>query len=434
MDSLLIVFIVIAILLVLIFMGAPIFLALGTAGMTGLFLTGGVRSLAYIPMVIYSHLDSFILLAVPLFLMLGQVLAKTDVGPDIYTAASKWLYRLPGGLSIASIMACAIFGAMSGVSIAGAAAIGAVAIPEMTKRGYAPSLAAGSVAAAGALAMLIPPSLLFILYGLVADVSVGKLFIGGIIPGIILALMMSIQVILTVLKNPKFAPMLREKVSWKKRFVSLSKVWPTLIVIFGVLGTIYLGVATPTEAGAIGTGTAILLVILVYRKFSWNVFSTILNATARSTCAILLIYINAIIFTSFLSKIGAPEALTSFMISLDVPNWVTIVIAMFVVFILGMFVDGATVVMVTAPLLLPIMLKMGYSPLWFGIILIINLEMAVITPPVGLNLYAIKSVTQNVPMKEILRGALPFVIVEILCLILFIVFPEFALWLPGTMQ
>ena len=429
-----IVFIIsVIVLLLLIFAGCPIFVSLGTASLTGIFLLGGVDAVSRLPAIIFTHLDSFILLSVPLFLLMGQILFFSGIGADLYEAGNNWLAGIKGGLAMASTLACAVFGAMCGVSLAASASIGSFAIPEMRKYKYHPRFAAGTVAAAGALAMLIPPSLLFILYGAVADVSVGKLFIGGIVPGIILASMMCLYEWIAVSRNPEMAAMVTDPISWKKKFSSLVRLWPALFLIFSVLGTIYLGVCTPTEAGAMGSMGALFIAFFIYRSLDWKKLRLIFNFTTRTTAAILLIFTCGVMFSVLLTMLKVPDALADFTVNSGLPPWGVILLFNFILLILGMFLDGATAIVVTTPIVLPAIVSMGFDPLWWGIILVLNLEMAVITPPVGLNLYAIKSIAPDISMADIIRGSLPFVVVESICLIIFIVFDELTLWAPSLM-
>jgi len=250
MDPNIITVLVIVTFIFLLAIGVPIFASLGLAGTLGILLLRGPDGLQVIPTVMYDKLRSFVLVAVPLFILMGQVIFYSRMGKDLYTLGSRWLNRFPGGLAMASVAACTIFGAMCGVSIAGAATIGSFAIPEMLQRGYDKRMATGTVAAAGALALLIPPSVAFIIYGEIADESVGALFIGGIVPGVILALMMMAYIAIRAWLQPEIAPATRETVTWKLRLIALGNIWPGLLLIFAVLGTIYLGIATPTQAAA----------------------------------------------------------------------------------------------------------------------------------------------------------------------------------------
>ncbi|MFH1911007.1 MAG: TRAP transporter large permease subunit [Pseudomonadota bacterium] len=426
--------IVILTLFILLAIGVPIFASLGLAGTVGILLLKGPDGLQAIPTVMYDRLRSFVLVAVPLFILMGQVIFFSGMGKDLYTLGSRWLSRLPGGLAMGSVAACTIFGAMCGVSVAGAATIGSFAIPEMLQRGYDKRLATGSVAAAGALALLIPPSVGFIIYGEIADVSVGMLFIGGIVPGIVLAMMMCMYIGLRAWLCPEMAPPAKEIVTWKLRLESIRKVWPGLLLIFTVLGTIYLGVATPTQAAAIGFLASLFIAHFVYRSLNRRTFVNVARSTMLTTGMILIIFVSAMFFGYVLTLLKLPDHIMEFIGATGWPAWLTLTVLMGMLILLGCFVDAVSVITIGAPLLLPTIEMLGYSPLWFGIVMGITLEMAVITPPVGLNLYTIKGIAPpEVSLNDIIMGALPFVAVEVVCLALFVAFPALALWLPQTM-
>ncbi|MBP8717982.1 MAG: TRAP transporter large permease subunit [Candidatus Atribacteria bacterium] len=435
MDSILIALIVITIFIVLLLMGVPVFAALGLSGTIGILLIRGPSGLQAIPSIMYDKIRSFILVAVPLFILMGQVIFYSGIGEDLYTLGSRWLSRLPGGLAMASVLACTIFAAMSGVSIAGAATIGSFAIPEMLKRGYDKSLATGTVAAAGALALLIPPSVGFIVYGELVDESVGMLFIGGIIPGIVLSLMMMAYIGIYACLKPRVAPKSTEKITWTLRMDSLLRTWPALVLIIAVLGSIYLGLATPTQSAAIGFVVSLILARFVYKKMDWTIFRNVVRSSMLTSGMILLIFICAMFFGYVLTFLRVPQYIMEFIANSGWPNWLSLTAIMALLFVLGMFVDVVSVITISAPLLVPTVTMLGYNTLWFGIIMGITLEMAVITPPVGLNLYTIKSVSPpDISLTDILRGVIPFIIIEIIVLIIFISFPNFCLWLPYTMK
>ncbi|MDX9821978.1 MAG: TRAP transporter large permease subunit [Syntrophales bacterium] len=423
--------IVIASLILLLFMGVPIFAALGLSGVVGIFILKGPDGLQAIPTVMFDKLNSFVLVAVPLFIMMGQVIFFSGMGKDLYTLGSRWLSRLPGGLAMGSVAACTIFGAMCGVSVAGAATIGSFAIPEMLKRGYDKRLATGSVAAAGALALLIPPSVGFIIYGEIADVSVGMLFIGGIVPGLLLAFMMCLYIGILASLRPEVAPPVKETVTWKLRWMSLGQVWPGLLLIFAVLGTIYLGIATPTQAAAIGFVVSLFIAHFVYGSLNRRSFVTVARTTMLTTGMILIIFVCAMFFGYVLTLLKLPDHIMEFIGAAGWPSWLTLTVIMGMLIVLGCFVDAVSVITISAPLLLPTIELMGYSPLWFGIIMGVTLEMAVITPPVGLNLYTIKGIAPpEVSLNDVIFGAIPFVAVEIVGLALLVSFPSISLWLP----
>jgi C4-dicarboxylate transporter, DctM subunit len=419
-------------LLILILLGVEIFIALGLAGVIGIFLFRGPDALALIGASFFGQTTIFELLALPLFVLMGHVLAKTPIGSDLYTVASRWFSWLPGGLAIASIGACTVFGAVSGVSVAGVAAIGSMAVPEMLKRGYSSKIAAGSVVTSGALAMLIPPSVPFVIYSAITGESIAKLFIGGIVPGLVLAFMLSLYVLIRVKISPELAPDQADlKFTWKERVASLGRVWHTGILVFLVLGSIYLGVATPTEASAVGAAGAFLIAGLVYGKMSFGKGVQILRESLRISVAIMLIIGCAKIFGDYLNMVRVPESLTNFFMSLHLPNIAMILVIQGLLILGGMFVDAASLVVITTPILLPLIRAMGYDPLWYGIVLVINLELAVVTPPVGLNLYTLRSCCPVLTLEEIIRSSIPFLIIELICLILFSFYPPLSLWLPG---
>ena len=422
-------------LLLLIISGVHIYMALGLSGALGLFLTRGANALALAPTSFFGQLNSFEMIALPLFILMGHVLAKTPIGRDLFHAASRWLSWLPGGLAIATVGACTIFGAVSGVSIAGVAAVGGLAVPEMMKRGYSRSLAAGSVVTAGALAMLIPPSVPFIIYSAVTGESVAKLFIGGIVPGLVLALMLSGFILVRTLVRPDEAPGQDDsKYSWADRFASLKRIWHAALLIALVLGSIYTGVATPTEASAVGAAGAFLIAGLVYRILTLKSFFEIIKESLRVSAAILIIMACAKIFGDFLNMVRVPQLLSQYLLSLDVPQIFILFAIMALLIVLGMFVDAVSLIVVTTPILLPLITGMGYDPLWYGIILVMNLEMAVVTPPVGLNLYTLRGVCPFLKIEEIIRSSIPFVIIQFIGLLMFTLFPAISLWLPKFVQ
>ena len=422
-------------LIIMIALGFEIFLALGVAGALGIVLSKGTHMLVLATTSFYGQLDVFEMIALPLFILMGHVLSKTPIGKDLFQAASNWLSWLPGGLAVASVGACTIFGAVSGASVAGVAAIGSLAVPEMTKRGYAVRIAAGSVVTAGALAMLIPPSIPFIIYSAITGESVAKLFIGGIVPGLVMALFLSLFIIISVLINPKLAPEADDiRATWMQRITSLGKIWHALILIVLVLGSIYTGIATPTEASAVGVAGAFIIAGVVYRIL--NVQSTfgILKDSLKISCAILMIMGSAKIFGDFLNMVRVPQLLSEYLLGLNLPNALVLLVIQGLLIVLGMFVDAASLMVVTTPILLPLITGMGYDPLWFGIVLVINLELAVVTPPVGLNLYTLRGVCPFLTIEQIIRSSIPFLLVQLAALVLFTLVPGLSLWLPSFIR
>jgi C4-dicarboxylate transporter, DctM subunit len=431
-----IVSLIVSLLLVgMIALGVEIFLALGVAGALGIALTKGSHMLIITATSFYGQLDVFEMIALPLFILMGHVLSKTPIGKDLFQAASNWLSWLPGGLAVASVGACTIFGAVSGASVAGVAAIGPLAVPEMTKRGYAVNIAAGSVVTAGALAMLIPPSIPFIIYSAITGESVAKLFIGGIVPGLVIALLLSLFIIIRVLMRPSLAPKAVDiRATWGQRFVSLGKIWHALVLILLVLGSIYTGIATPTEASAIGVAGALIIAAVVYRVVNVTSTAALLKDGLKISCAILMIMGSAKIFGDFLNMVRVPQQLSEFLLSTNLPNWSILLVVQGLLVGLGMFVDAASLMVVTTPILLPLIVGMGYDPLWFGIVLVINLELAVVTPPVGLNLYTLRGVCPFLTIEQIIRSSIPFLMVQLAALVLFTLVPGLSLWLPSFVR
>jgi tripartite ATP-independent transporter DctM subunit len=418
-----------------IFLGVEIFIALGVAGSLGILLFRGPDALAFALTSFFGQVTTFELLALPLFVLMGHVLGKSPIGGDLFTMATRWLSWLPGGLAIASIGACTVFGAVSGVSVAGVAAIGSMAVPEMLKRGYSTKIAAGSVVTAGALAMLIPPSVPFIIYSAITGESVAKLFIGGIVPGLVLAAMLSIYVFIRVLISPELAPQSAElKFSWRERWNSLGRVWHTGVLIFLVLGSIYLGVATPTEASALGAIGAFVIAGVVYGNMNLRRIVQIIRESMMISVAILLIMGCAKIFGDYLNMVRVPEQVTNFFMDLNMPNLVMVLLIQAILIVGGMFVDAGSLMVITTPILLPLIKAMGYDPLWYGIVLVINLELAVVTPPVGLNLYTLRSCCPVLTLEEIIKSSFPFLIIQLACLIIFSVYPPLSLWLPNLIK
>lgn len=414
--------------------GAPIFLALGASGLLGLWMARGSLAFFFAPTSFFGQLNAFELIALPLFILMGNLLGATPVGKNLFRAAALWLQWLRGGLAIATVGASAIFGAVSGVSVAGVAAVGSIAVPQMLERGYSRGLAAGSVASSGALAMLIPPSVPFIIYGAVSGVSVGSLFIGGILPGIALAAALSLYIYIRVRLKPEQAP--REEgpaPAMGEKLRSLAGIWHALLLVAIVLGSIYTGIATPSEAAAFGALGAFVIAALVFRALTWRSFALILASSVKVSSAILLIIGCAKIFGDYLNLVRVPEIVAESLTSTNLPNWGILVILMVALILLGMLVDAVSLIVVTTPILLPLIQTLGYDPLWFGIILVMNLEIAVVTPPVGLNLYALRGVCPMLSVEEIVRSIVPFVAVQFVMLMIFVLFPGISLWLPSLL-
>ena len=430
MDSVTISILAIVFLLGMMAIGVPIFVALGVSSVIGIILLQGVEALSAVPGVMYDRMASFTLVAVPLFILMGEIIFVSGLGGDIYRAIRISLYKVRGSLAVASVVACAVFGAMCGVSLAGAATIGKFAIPEMLKAGYAKSVATGVIASAGSLALLIPPSVGLILYGLVAGESVGYLFIAGVIPGIIIALMMMSYLLILGWLKPDLMPSvdiaeLEQGKGDNPWIVTI----PALLLVFAVLGSIYFGIATPSESAAIGCVGA-LLIAAYKRKLSWQTLKQVISDATRTTGMILAILASALVFGYLLTRLRVPQDLVAWIVEQGFDKYMVLVAIFLLLIVMGMFMDVVSVILIATPLLLPIIKNFNYDPIWFGIVMAIVTEMAVITPPVGLNLFVIQGISPQTSLMTVARGSFPFFLILVLAVILFTIFPNLVLWLP----
>jgi tripartite ATP-independent transporter DctM subunit len=409
--------------------------------------TGPLDMLAH---TMYGGVNSFELLTLPLFILMGIVLANSPAGNDLYEAIHRLFSRLPGSLPMSNIWACAVFAAMCGSSPATAAAIGSSGIPEMRKRGVPDGLAAGSIVGGGTLGILIPPSITFIVYGIATETSIGKLFIAGIVPGVLITILFSIwAVVASVLAQMKTqnAPKLhynfqgfpspaaaRMTYSWAEKTELLPRVLPIALLVALIIGIIYGGIATPSEAAAIGAGASILLVLTVYRKtLTYTSIIRILGRTVDDSAMIMLIAATSVLFQSVLTDLGLTQNATQAITKLQASPWVIMLIINVLLLLLGCFMPPFAIILLTAPLLHPIILKLGFDPIWFGVIVTLNMEIGCITPPFGINLYVVKRIAPDIPMSTIIVGSMPFVLMLLLGIVVLCIFPELALWLPGKM-
>jgi tripartite ATP-independent transporter DctM subunit len=369
---------------------------------------------------------------IPLFILMGGFAGSAGITKELYQTFDKWFRKLPGGLGIATIGACAGFAALSGSSVAGAAAMGTIALPEMRRFNYAPRLATGVVAAGGTLSFLIPPSLGFVVYGMLTEQSIGKLLIAGIFPGLLLSLAYIVIIIIQVKVNPNLAPVTPGAVSWKEKLFALSGVWETLLVFFIVMGGIYLGFINPTEAGAIGA-TALFVIVLMKRRLTLKNLSASLLESLRISVMVLFLVAGANVFSYFLALSTIPTVVSSWLAGLAVSRYMILGVIMGLYLILGCFLDAISMMVLTMPVIFPVIKALGFDPIYFGVICVLMMEAGLITPPVGLNVYTISGVAKDVPMEEIFRGALPFLL-SVMAIVIFItIFPKIALFLPGMM-
>lgn len=380
----------------------------------------------------YAGGTTYTLSVIPLFVLMGQFATHAGLSRQIYGAVERWLGHRRGGLAMATVGACAGFAAISGSSVATAATMGTVALPEMKKYRYGMSLATGTVAAGGTLGILIPPSATFVFYAILTEQSVGKLFIAGILPGITLALLFMLAINIRVRLNPEVAPK-SEGASFKERIDALKGIWGMLALFVLVMGGIYTGVFTPTEAAGIGAFGAFVFA-LYKRTMTWSHFMDSLRLTGQNTGMIFIIVIGAYVFGYFLAVTRIPFELASYMSGLQLSPYFILAGVVLIYTILGMFLDGWAIMVLTIPIIHPMMVDLGFDPIWFGVMVVIMLEMALITPPVGVNVFIIKGVAKDVPMYTIFRGIWPFWIAMLVSLIILSIFPQIALFLPNTMK
>lgn len=389
---------------------------------------GGLSLLAKDFWVLFS---SYSLTVVPMFVFMGTLAFHSGMGGRLYNAAHKFFAQMRGGLAVSTIMACAGFGAMCGSTIAGAAAMGKVTLPEMKRFRYDDSLATGCVASAGSLAILIPPSTVLIIYGIMTGESIGKLFAAGILPGLLLTALFIITVLILCRFRPSLAPP-GDEATWKERIASLSGVIEMLILFLLVIGGLFVGWFTPTESGAVGAiGT--LIIAMVRRTLSWQGFLTSLSETTRITAMVFLIVAGATIFGRFMAVTRVPFELSEWVGGLGMSPYVIMGFIIFGYLIGGCFMDSLALITLTVPILYPVILKLGFDPIWFGVIIVLVGEMGVITPPVGINVYIIKGVAGDVPLETIFKGIFPFLGAIVLCTAILIAFPQIALVLPKLM-
>jgi C4-dicarboxylate transporter DctM subunit len=419
-------------LLLLMAMGVPIAYSLGSLALGLGIIFVGPRILYLFGTIAYGKVNSFALVAVPLFIFMAEMILVSGAAGDAFEALNKWLSGLPAGLAISSQIACTLFAAVCGASTATTAVIGGMAVPEMVNRGYDKRLATGSIAAGGALGVLIPPSILLIIYGIIAEQSIGQLFVGGIIPGIMLTMLRIGYFVGRVAIDPTTAP--REKgVTWADRFRVMWKIFPLLALAISMFGALYTGIVTPTEVSGVGC-CASILIAASYRRLRWTSIKEAFEKTARTTCFVIWILVAAASFGFVLSYLKVPQNLVNWALSLQVSPYVILIAVNLLLFLLGCIMDPAAIIMVTVPMLAPLMQALGFDLIWFGVMFVVNMELAEITPPLGLNLYVMKAVAPpGITLNDIIIGSIPFMILDIIGLILVIIWPQLILWLPSSM-
>lgn len=394
----------------------------------------GIASLGLMPEVFFGKLDNFALLSIPMFIIMGAAIASTRAGADLYEALERWLTRVPGGLVVSNLGACALFSAMSGSSPATCAAIGKMGIPEMRKRGYPDSVAAGSIAAGGTLGILIPPSVTMIVYGIATETSIGRLFLAGVVPGLMLVVLFMAWSLYSTWASGDAHVLRAGNYSWREKFEILPRVLPFLAIILGVLYAMYGGIATPSETAAVGALLCLLIAMIIYSLWSPRQIWQILRDSTRESVMILFIIGAAGVFSYMMSSLFITQSIAEWIGSLDVNRWVLMGMINLFLLVAGFFLPPVAVILMAAPILMPIISSAGFDPIWFAVVLTINMEIGLISPPVGLNLYVINGIAPDIKLKTILVGSLPYVACMILGIVLLCLFPGLALWLPDLVM
>jgi C4-dicarboxylate transporter DctM subunit len=416
-----------------IFSKMPVGFVMAVIGFLGFgYLVSFDASLNLIAKDVFSVFSSYSLTVIPLFVLMGQLAYHSGISSRLFDSAYKFIGHVPGGLAIATIGACAGFAAICGSTNATAATMASAALPEMKRYNYKPGLATGVVAAGGSLGILIPPSVIFIVYGILTEQSIGKLFMAGLLPGLLLTVLFSIAIVVWTTLDPSQGPR-GPRTSLKEKIASLAGLTETLLLFLLVMGGLFVGFFTPTEAGAIGASGTLILAV-ARRNLSWQGFVTSLFETTRMSCMILIIVAGATIFGHFLAVSRIPFDIAHWIAGFDLPRYAIMSIIILLYLIGGCVIDALALIMLTVPIFFPVVTNLGYDPLWFGVIIVLITQIGVITPPVGVNVYIVSGVARDVPLQTIFKGVIPLLIALIIGTFLLIPFPQIALFLPSLMK
>jgi C4-dicarboxylate transporter DctM subunit len=414
--------------------GIPIAFGLGLVAISFLVIFEGLDSLDILADMFFAGIAEFSLVSIPMFIVMGAAVASSPAGKDLYEALDRWLHRIPGGMIISNIGACGIFAALSGSSPATCAAIGKMGIPEMRKRGYPDGLSTGAIAAGGTLGILIPPSITMIVYGIATETSIGRLFMAGLLPGLLLMLLFIAWSLFTAWRNGYSFSVAGQGYTLKQKLEVLPRVLPFLVIIVGVLFVLYGGVATPSEAAGVGALFVLILVAVVYRVWQPKKIWAIISGSMKESVMIMMIIAASALFAYTLSSLYVTQSVAEYIANMDVNRWVLMGMINFFLLVAGFFLPPVAVILMTAPILLPIIEQVGFDPYWFAVVFTINMEIGLITPPVGLNLYVINGIAPDISLPTILKGAFPFMLCMVLAIIILCIFPEIATWLPTAMM
>jgi len=423
----------ILILLGLMALGMPIAFSMGLVGFAGYCYVVGVDAgFSQLESVPYGVGSDYILSVLPLFLLMGQFAFYSGLSQELYDTSYKWLGHYPGGLAMATIGGCASFAAVCGSSVATSATMGTVALPAMRKYGYNDRLALGSIAAGGTVGILIPPSIVFILYGVLTEQSIGKLFLAGFLPGVLAIILYLLAIIVQVRLNPALGPP-GPRASFREKFLSLRQTWGTLLLFSVVMGGIYLGFFTPTEAGAVGAFGAFLMAIFK-KRLTLQILYDCLLETGRMTAMLIIIFVGAMLFNYFLAVTNLPMDMAQLIADQDMNRYLVLTAILIIYLMLGCIMDPGSMIILTIPIVFPLIQSLGFNPIWFGVIIVMVAEIGTITPPVGLNVFVVKAVAPEVPITKIFRGILPFWTVDMVRLLILVSIPQISLFLPNIMR
>ena len=419
---------------VVLFSGFPIAWGLALVAVVFLVAFKGPASLGVVAVQFMDELNSFALLTIPLFILLGAAIGVSAAGKDIYNSLYRWLARVPGGLIIANILACGMFSAVCGSSPATAAAIGKAGVPEMIRRGVPPALATGAICAGGTLGILIPPSITLILYGIATETSIGRLFLSGVVPGILLVVLFSAWAWFATLVARRELIVVDEHFTLKEKMEGMVRVGPFLAIIVAIAYFMYGGLATPSEIAALGAFMALILVIVIYRTWRLSDLQHIFRDTVRESSMILMIIASAALFSYMMSLLYVSQASAEWLVSIQLNKWVLLFVMNLFLLLMGCFLPPVAIILMLMPILTPVLEANGFDLIWFAVLLTINLEVGLITPPVGLNLYVLRGVAPEVPLGVVLRGSIPYVFIMLGFMVVLCVFPGIATWLPDLVM
>jgi C4-dicarboxylate transporter, DctM subunit len=432
--------------LLVMFSGMPIAFALGAVAVSFMYVFMPASSLDTVTQNVYEEMASITLLSIPLFILKGAAIGKSPAGRDLYAAIHAWMHKIPGGLGIANVFACALFAAMAGSSPATCSAIGSAGIPEMRKRGYSPGFAAGIIAAGGTLGILLPPSITMILYAVAAEQSLGRLFLAGIGPGLLLVSLFAGYAVVRARKEYRLAFDLYqrggEKSAWldnehftlKQKIEMLPRVLPFVVLLIGVMVALYGGYATPSETAGLGALLALTLIAVVYRVWKPKDLSPIIGATIKESTMLMMIIGMSLLYSYVMSYLHISQSAAQWVVSLALSKWLLLAVSLWMVIVLGFFLPPVSIILMTAPIILPPLKVAGFDLIWFGVVMTIVMEMGLIHPPVGLNIFVIKSIAPDIPLRDVVWGVMPFVMLMFVAVVLLCVFPQIATGLPNLVM